>query len=680
MGKVKRIALCLVLLSCLGGAAWGAEQYVIHSFQRQQLSDQFFCEGVAFADLDRDGKMDIVAGPYWYAGPDFQKRVEYYPAKPFDINGYSDDFFAFTHDINNDGWPDILVVGFPGKAAYWFENPQGKPGHWERHLVYPAVENESPTFVDLTSDGRPELVFQADGRWGYAQIPVNEPPHPWQFQAISPDRGYDEFNHGLGVGDVNGDGRADLLEKAGWWEQPAPSSPSEFWAYHPVPFAEAGGAQMLVYDVDADGDNDVITSKAAHGYGLVWFENVFEDGSISFREHRIMGDRSEQNDYGVVFSQLHALALADVDEDGIQDIVVGKRYWAHGGHDPGASDPAVLYWFQTIREKDGVRFVPHRIDDNSGVGTQVVAGDVNGDKLPDVLVGNKKGMFVFTQHAEPANKVAWERAQPKRYEARKPTSSATVQTTSEPVGGFLPTGPDGRVLNLDFETGDLRDWKATGNAFDKQPIAGDTVHARRGDSISGHQGDFWIGTYEVAGDGPQGTLTSSPFEVTHPYATFLIGGGSHESTRVEIVDQDSKKFCFEAHGVDAEQMRPVSADLRAHLGKRIIVRLVDQASYGWGHINFDHFRFHDQQPDVPAYKPIATTEDEYPYAGLPADEAAGAMKVPNGFSVDVFASEPDVKQPIAMALDDRGRVWIAEAYAYPLRAPEGQGQRQNSDF
>jgi hypothetical protein len=217
----------------------------------------------------------------------------------------------------------------------------------------------------------------------------------------------------MGVGDVNGDGRIDVLQKEGWWEQPALGSSEEFWKFHPVKFTGLGGAQMYVFDVDGDGDNDVVTSKAAHGYGLAWFEHVGKEGDeIKFKEHRIMGDKPEQNEYGVAVSELHALAIADMDHDGVPDIITGKRWWSHSEKAPGALEPALLYWFKTSREGKKVRFIPYRIDSNSGVGTQVVAGDINGDKLDDVIVGNKKGTFVFTHTAEKVDRRKWEAAQP----------------------------------------------------------------------------------------------------------------------------------------------------------------------------------------------------------------------------------------------------------------------------
>ena len=657
--------------------ACGAENIVLHSFKKIQLSDQFFGEGANFGDFNRDGAMDIVSGPYWYAGPQYTERHEYYAAKPFDINGYSDNFFAFTHDVNGDGWTDIIVVGFPGQEAWWFANPQGKAGHWQRHVAFAVVDNESPTLADVTGDGRPEIVCSTGGQLGFAEIPKDDPTQPWMFRAITPKRDYQRFTHGLGVGDVNGDGRQDILVKEGWWEQPSPDNKAEFWKLHEVEFSQGGGAQMLVFDVDGDGDNDVITSKAAHAYGLAWFENVSGDGGeITFNEHLIMGERPDENEYGVAFSQLHALALADMNADGVHDVVTGKRFWAHNGNDPGARDPAVLYWFETVRDGGNARFVPHRIDANSGVGTEVVAGDLNGDARPDIVVGSKKGTFVFLHQTEAVDRRTWEAAQPVPTKMKKVDAAATPQAAEARADGdsYPATAADGRVLNLNFETGDLTDWEATGTAFNGQPIEGDTVHARRNDSVSGHEGKFWIGTFEHKHDGPQGTLTSVPFRVTHPFGSFLVGGGAGGALRVEVVRNDTNEVFFTASGRSREEMRPVVVDLRALVGSDIFLRIVDQGSAGWGHINFDHFRFHHERPVIEERQSGPRQPDDYPFAGLPAEEAARAMKLPDGFSVTVAAAEPDIKQPIAMAYDDRGRLWVAEAYEYPVRAPEGEGR------
>jgi putative membrane-bound dehydrogenase-like protein len=239
--------------------------------------------------------------------------------------------------------------------------------------------------------------------------------------------------------------------------------------------------------------------------------------------------------------------------------------------------------------------------------------------------------------------------------------------------GVLPAGADGKPLNLDFETGTLRDWTATGEAFAGQPVKGDTVFERRSDMRSEHAGQFWIGTYERNQDAPQGTLTSAAFKVTHRFAAFLVGGGPTDDTRVELVRKDTQKVFFKVSGDQGENMRRVIVDLNDQMGKDIFIRLVDASSGGWGHINFDDFQLYETRPNFP--KPAPRNPAELlEFAGLSPDDAARAMTLPEGFSVTAFAGEPDVKQPIAMTIDDRGRVWVAEAYSYPIRVPDEKAQ------
>jgi len=604
----------LVCFSALLLSLAGLHAEDLHVFKVTQLNDQFWCEGANFGDLNNDKVNDLISGPWWWEGPDFKKRHELYPAAAtfqrklgpqtavtvpgFEgalgtKNTYSDNFFVWVLDFNADGWNDILVVGFPGEATAWLENPKGADGPWKRHVIFKQTDNESPTFTDLTGDGKPELVCITKGRYGYASPDWSAPEKPWVFHAISPDNKYGNFTHGLGVGDVNGDGRMDLLEKDGWWEQPASLTGDPVWAFHPAKFGN-GGAQIFAYDVNGDGRNDVITSLAAHGFGLAWYEQLGDGG---FKEHIIINRDPRENRYGVKFSELHAIDLVDMDGDGLKDIVTGKRFWSHGRvGDPDRNDKAVIYWFQLVRNADkSVEFVPHLIDDNSGVGTQVVAGDLNGDGLPDVVVGNKKGTFVMLHEKKTVSHEEWERAQPKPLPVPKePTASA-------------PKGEDGHALNLDFEAGSLADWTATGNAFDEMPVKGDAVHRRRKDMTSGHRGDYWVGSYEKHGDEATGSLTSAPFTVTQPYARCLVGGGSGIQTRVELVNAANGHVLFRATGPDNERMRAVYFDLRPLAGAKIFIRLVDEATTGWGHVNFDDFVFLDGEPlgaeEVPATGP-----------------------------------------------------------------------------
>jgi FG-GAP-like repeat len=425
--------LCAASTSPLATTPVGAQE--LHTFTRVQLHDQFWSEGATFGDLNNDGAGDIIAGPWWWEGPSFSTKHEYYPATttfalklgPMTTatvpgfegglgreNKYSNNFFAWVYDFNADGWKDILVIGFPGTDTSWFENPKGRTGHWTRHKIFEQTDNESPTFTDLTGDGRPELVCITRGQYGYAIPDWSKPSAPWTFHPLSPNNKYGNFTHGLGVGDVNGDGRFDLLEKNGWWEQPPSLAGDPIWQFHAEPFGN-GGAQMFAYDVNGDGLNDIITSLTAHEFGLAWFEQRRDGGAISFREHVLMNKQPGDSPYGVKFSEIHAIDLVDMDGDGLKDIVTGKRFWSHGRTgDPDRNDAAVLYWFRLVRTNGGVDFVPYLIDNESGVGTQVVAGDVNGDKLPDVVVANKKGAFVHLHGKKQVPAEEWQKAQPKR--------------------------------------------------------------------------------------------------------------------------------------------------------------------------------------------------------------------------------------------------------------------------
>jgi HEAT repeat protein len=375
------------------------------AFKKLRLSDQFYAEGAYYGDFNRDGKMDIVAGPFWFEGPDFQKRHEYRPAKAFDPKGYSDNFLTYVGDFNGDGWPDILCVPFPGKEAYWYENPAGKDGHWKQHLAFPNVGDESPVWGDVEGHGRPALVFCKDGYLGYAMPDPAKPDQPWVFHAVSgKDKRFQKFTHGIGLGDINGDKRMDIVEALGWWEQPAHLVLNQPWTYHPFYFAEAG-AQMLVYDVDGDGLADIITAWHCHHYGLVWWQQVRnETGQIDWKKHIILSPEPDLASPEFRLSQMHAMALVDMNGDGLKDILTGKRFWAHGPTGDVEPDaPALLLWFELHRDGHGnATFIPHLIDDDSGVGTQVAATDLNHDGRPDVIVANKKGIFVHL--SQPAAK------------------------------------------------------------------------------------------------------------------------------------------------------------------------------------------------------------------------------------------------------------------------------------
>ncbi len=362
-------------------------------FKKITLDREFRSEGVAVADINRDGKTDVIAGNLWYEAPAWTPR-EIQAPKQFDAaKAYSNSFINFAADINNDGWQDQIRVDMPGThRVVWHENPKGKNTHWPEHTLFRNACNESPAFAPLSGAGKnPVLIFSFDDSEMAWYEPGKDAGAEFVAHTISEkfakeqakDGGVYRYSHGLGVGDINGDGRNDVIIRAGYWE--APANPRQGnWRFVPANLGE-DCAQMQVYDVNGDGRNDVISS-AAHRIGVWWHEQQ-SDGKFVARTI----DNS--------FSQSHSLELADINGDGLKDIVTGKRFWGHGPTgDINPGDPAVVVWFELQRKGNEVRWIKHEIDNDSGVGTQFVVADINRDKRPDIVTSNKKGVFVFLQN------------------------------------------------------------------------------------------------------------------------------------------------------------------------------------------------------------------------------------------------------------------------------------------
>jgi hypothetical protein len=430
--------------------------YTDPQFRRNELTHFFYSEGITAGDLSHNGAMDVVAGPFIFEGPNFVAAREMFPPITVNVGGpqdgyieksatgvpqagaivhgsYTATFLSWVHDFNHDGWPDVIdVLGFgprPTFSAYLFLNPHGENRDWTNCEIYPIISNEYDEFVPNGVDGggTPELVIQtatkpdwSDARVGYLK-PGPDITKPWTFVPVSEPGHWG--GHGMGVGDILGNGRLDIMNYDGWWEQPPKGTPG-LWRFHPQKFGSTtptplvvggasscfacGGSKMEVYDVNGDGLPDVITSMNAHGPGLAWYEQQRDaQGNVTWKEHIIMGDPNtpmadranwEETDKNVAFTELHAVDYADMNGDGLLDVVTGKRYWSHGFRyeENDVQDPPVVYWFELRRLADHqVQWIPHMIDNSSGVGTSMLVTDMNGDGRPDVLTASRMGVFLF---------------------------------------------------------------------------------------------------------------------------------------------------------------------------------------------------------------------------------------------------------------------------------------------
>ena len=347
-------------------------------------------EGCAVADVDRDGKPDIIAGTHWFAGPDFVPR----PLR--EIPEFRNDYLAnngdHVYDVDGDGWPDVIAGGWMESEIYWYRNP-GKVGlakglKWEQRLLKNTrSQNEAFELRDFDGDGVPELFVSC---W------IKEDPLVvWKFAKDGAGKptikrivlGNEGGGHGYAFGDLNGDGREDVLCETGWYERPETDVLKKPWKFHGETALPHPSCPFLVMDVNADGRNDIVWGRA-HDYGLFWRQQgePKSDGTTTWTEHLI--DKS--------WSQAHCMVLADLDGDGDQEIVTGKRVRGHAGNDPGGKEPACLYYYTL--EESAAEFTRHTISPpGGGVGTgmQICVADLNGDGRPDLAVSGKSGTWVL---------------------------------------------------------------------------------------------------------------------------------------------------------------------------------------------------------------------------------------------------------------------------------------------
>ncbi|MBP8131230.1 MAG: VCBS repeat-containing protein [Candidatus Hydrogenedentes bacterium] len=349
-------------------------------------------ESCGVGDFNQDGKLDIVALPFLYLAPEF-KGVEICVIEgevDEEGKGYRWDFMNAPLDVDGDGWLDVVTCSWFGKKAEWLRNPGTAGGMWPRALIEENGNYECGEAWDIDGDGEPHEILPAVLHT------------VWYETALLPDgaRGMvihriseKTMNFGTGCGDINGDGRPDILRPDAWFEGPADPRAGE-WKEHPLAVGSkedgkpAHTAQILVYDVNADGLNDLITSNA-HEYGIFWYEQRKQEGGTDWRQHLIDD----------TWTQAHSLGLADIDNDGDMDFFTGKRFMAHNGGDPGEFEPLGVYWYELERGPEP-RWTKHVIsyDEGIGSGLNLVPTDLDADGDSDVVVTGKWGGPVWFEN------------------------------------------------------------------------------------------------------------------------------------------------------------------------------------------------------------------------------------------------------------------------------------------
>lgn len=358
-------------------------------FTKRLIADERY-EAADVFDVNNDGWLDIVSGAYWYEGPDFTKRHFIGEVRP--EGEYYDAFSAIPMDVDGDGWLDIIVGSWWGPLR-WRRNPGPQGGIWEEHIIAECGNIEAIITADVDGDGEEEIIANTPG----GPLTV----HKLVRDSSKKSQGYFQpytiwpqpQGHGLGWGDINGDGRGDFILSGGWLECPEDPWRGE-WTFHPDFNFGAASVPILVADVNRDGLADIIVGQG-HNYGLDWWEQSRDAaGAREWRRHPI----------DPFCSQYHAMAWADLDNDGECELVTGSRYRAHCGNDPGEWDDIGVYYFKWNGESFTKLVIDHgQVRAATGIGIRFALADLRKTGRLDIVAPGKDGLYVFFNEGFPGS-------------------------------------------------------------------------------------------------------------------------------------------------------------------------------------------------------------------------------------------------------------------------------------